>query len=261
VPPFGLNDLELAENFVETSSFVKFVCSTIRFEQKLIQDPDGKSKLSVTITPDFSEEKVILRLKTLSRIKVELKDSLDNLQAKLKSITEEKEPNEGLLDLAKNNLLLAALLESDKKALERAKIFQPFALIRDIEKLALELDWCFEEDPARASSWSPRKPLSKYDINIAAAMTLKELHLKGDFPNLQSYLTEVQQERDAIEPNKLELRARNQLLLVKNQIGELDLLAKNVVLRFKAIEVHELCRRIDNRWIPIYKTEDVLKKE
>ncbi|MDB5387540.1 MAG: hypothetical protein JWM11_3186, partial [Planctomycetaceae bacterium] len=74
--PLTLNDSVLAKNFVETKFYIKFVCDTVRFDQEFIQDPEGNSKLKVIISPDFSDEKLNQRLKTLARIKTDLRDPL-----------------------------------------------------------------------------------------------------------------------------------------------------------------------------------------
>ncbi|MDB5392064.1 MAG: hypothetical protein JWM11_7710, partial [Planctomycetaceae bacterium] len=151
--------------------------------------------------------------------------------------------------------------EMRKDELDRANNSQPFALLTNIEKMALELDGCFEEDPGISPAHVPRTPLAKCEINLTAAATLKELRAKGEFLKLQTYLNEVDKSVKEMETSKLETRAKRQLDLVKNAKGELDTLTKEIVPRFKSIEASELCRRIDNRWIPIYKAENVSKKD
>jgi hypothetical protein len=227
-------DQEYARFLVESLAKIEVVCGAVQFVQRLSDDQTGKCELKLTLIPDFSETELKERLDIIANCKRILIPAVFDLWKSIELVKSNKDTGNGDLDKAKR-VVLRPLLDK-------------------IEKLARQLDKCFQQQNAIEGDPPTRKSLEDFKFNLSDTATIEGS--KESFDQLQLYANGVKTSFAAIETLKMESRANSLYKVVKNNgENDLDTLSKQLMLKIKTVEATELCRLLDGRWIPIFEEE------
>lgn len=205
----------------------KFSCDTVQFNQ-IIQNVNNAAqeshvRLVINVVLDLIEERIKERAKSLDDLQ-QLPIEVANLQDQISKFDGDPFTNDN-------------------------KNIKLFDSVTRIEKMAAEMEAWYDGDP-EAKPMKKRKLLDEYEIKITMKTTLATV----DLDKLKIYLKDIL--AYCGRGNRSRGGMNEQLKFAKNKDGEFDLAALSRMKQFQKLEVYELSRRVDGRWIPvIFKAE------
>ncbi|MDB5391922.1 MAG: hypothetical protein JWM11_7568 [Planctomycetaceae bacterium] len=205
----------------------KFSCDLVQFNQlnlTVTNDANGPHlRLTIGVVLDLLEEQIRTRLDHLDKL-LELPNSVKSLQGRISTF------------------------DGDPFA-PAGTGYKLFDVVEKIEQLAKELEAWVEAAPD-AKPGTKRKPFEDYGLKITMKTTMET----ADLEKLKVYLKDVWSLCEKCNGAKTHLNS--QFKFAKNKEGELDLAAISRMKQFYKLEVYELSRRIEGRWVPIVLKED-----
>lgn len=232
----GLNDSKLAASWMGTGNIP---CDTASFKQVLRPADGQKWTLNITIIPDWDEQKALDLKSRIDEVKP-LPSAVEGFIRKLPPYGTTATANSKVYSELKSIVGLVKKWERccrDDRLLKNPKT-EPLSLLSEV---------------------ITRDPFNLNGVKISDQTTIGEL---GDgAKSLQAYLNDARNACKKEEIDKASSRAFNEASNARNSNEGMDSNAEKIVARFRAIEIGELRRRIDNRWIPIYVKHRADSKE